>query len=153
MKFILSQLIFSIASLFIFLTLSSFHAAQQKVFSLTVETRHLRNNEGTVVFTLYNREDAFPDEHYKKYYKKMTGKIMKQSSAVTFKDLPAGKYAVNILHDEDGNEKIKKGIILPKEGIGFSNYQSIGIGNKPDFKKAAFELDKDKTVSVKIIYF
>ena len=121
MKFILSQLIFSIASLFIFLTLSSFHAAQQKVFSLTVETRHLRNNEGTVVFTLYNREDAFPDEHYKKYYKKMTGKIMKQSSAVTFKDLPAGKYAVNILHDEDGNEKIKKGIILPKEGIGFSN--------------------------------
>lgn len=153
MKFVLSQLALSISGLFVFLIFSSFHTVQQKTFSLTVETSHLRSNQGTVVFTLYNREDAFPDEHYKKYYKMMTGKIMKQSSAVTFKDLPAGKYAVNILHDEDGNEKIKKGIILPKEGIGFSNYQSIGIGNKPDFKKAAFELDKDKTVSVKIIYF
>jgi uncharacterized protein (DUF2141 family) len=57
------------------------------------------------------------------------------------------------LHDEDGNEKIKKGFVLPKEGIGFSNYQSIGIGNKPNFKKASFEVDSDKTVSVKIIYF
>ena len=105
------------------------------------------------MFALYNREDAFPDEHYKKYYKKMTGKIEDQSSTVTFKDLPAGKYAVNILHDEDGNEKIKKGFILPKEGIGFSNYQSIGIGNKPNFKKASFEVNKDKSVAVKIIYF
>lgn len=153
MKSILSQLPIFISGLFVFLSLSSFHATQQKVFSLTVETSHLRNNEGAVVFALYNREDAFPDEHYKKYYKKMIGKIQNQSSTVTFKDLPAGKYAVNILHDEDGNEKIKKGFILPKEGIGFSNYQSIGIGNKPNFKKASFEVNKDKSVAVKIIYF
>lgn len=153
MKSVLSQLPIFISGLFVFLSLSSFHATQQKVFSLTVETSHLRNNEGTVVFALYNREDAFPDEHYKKYYKKMIGKIQHQRSTVTFKDLPAGKYAVNILHDEDGNEKIKKGFILPKEGIGFSNYQSIGIGNKPNFKKASFEVNRNQTVSVKIIYF
>ena len=153
MKSVLSQLVLSISSLFVFLIFSSFHAVRQKTFSLTVETSHLRNNEGTVVFALYNREDAFPDEHYKKYYKKMIGKIEEQSSTVTFKDLPAGKYAVNILHDEDSNEKIKKGFILPKEGIGFSNYQSIGIGNKPNFKKASFEVNKDKSVAVKIIYF
>lgn len=72
---------------------------------------------------------------------------------VTFKDLPAGKYEVNILHDGDNNGKIKKGFILPKEGIGFSNYQSIGIGNKPNFKKAAIELNKGKSIAVKLIYF
>lgn len=153
MKFTLSQMQLLITGLLALLFFSSFQSPQQKVFSLTVETSHLRNNEGNVVFALYNREDAFPDEHYKKYYKKMTGKIEDQSSTVTFKDLPAGKYAVNILHDEDGNEKIKKGFILPKEGIGFSNYQSIGIGNKPNFKKASFEVNKDKSVAVKIIYF
>jgi len=32
------------------------------------------------------------------------------------------KYAINILHDEDNNGKIKKGFVLPKEGMGFSNY-------------------------------
>jgi uncharacterized protein (DUF2141 family) len=153
MKLPISQIAFLIFGLIIFSSFSFVVPHRQELFSLTVNVSHLRNNEGAVVFALYNRGDAFPDEHYKKYFKKMIGKIQNRSSTVTFKDLPAGKYAVNILHDEDGNEKIKKGFVLPKEGIGFSNYQSIGIGNKPNFKKASFEVDSDKTVSVKIIYF
>jgi uncharacterized protein (DUF2141 family) len=32
------------------------------------------------------------------------------------------QFAINILHDEDNNGKIKKGIIFPGEGIGFFNY-------------------------------
>ena len=143
-----------IGSLFVFV--SGFRPIgnrQQKLFSLSVEVNNLRNNDGTVVFALYNRDDAFPDEHYKKYFKKMIGKIENGNSSVTFKDLPEGRYAVNILHDEDNNGKIKKGFILPKEGIGFSNYQSIGIGNKPNFRKASFDLDADKSITVKIIYF
>jgi uncharacterized protein (DUF2141 family) len=152
MKFLLFRTTLLITSIFTLFTFSSFQATQQKLFSLTVETNYLRNHEGTVVFALYNREDAFPDEHYKKYYKKMIGKIQNQSSTVTFKDLPAGKYAVNILHDEDGDEKIKKGFILPKEGIGFSNYQAIGIGNKPKFSKASFMLQSDLKINVKVIY-
>lgn len=140
------------AGAFIFLTFSSFQPQQQKLFSLTVEVNHLRNNEGSVAFALYNRDDAFPDEHYKKYYKKMIGKIKNGNASATFKDVPAGKYAVNILHDEDNDGKIKKGFILPKEGIGFSNYQSIGIGNKPKFSKASFNLESDLKITVKVIY-
>ena len=140
-------------SLLIFPTSGSFHTKQQQLFSLTVETNDLRNNGGDVVFAVYNREDAFPDEHYKKYYRKMIAKIQNHGAEVTFNNLPAGKYAVNILHDENENGKIDKGFLLPKEGIGFSNYQSIGIGNKPNFKKASFELDADKSITVKIIYF
>jgi uncharacterized protein (DUF2141 family) len=81
------------------------------------------------------------------------GKIEDHAASVTFKDLSAGKYAVNILHDEDNNGKIKKGLILPKEGIGFSNFQSISLGNKPNFKKASFEINADKFLTVKVIYF
>ena len=58
-----------------------------------------------------------------------------------------GNYAVNILHDENNNGKIDKGLILPKEGIGFSNYSSIGLTNRPNFKKANFELAQSKTIS------
>ena len=81
----------------------------------------------------------FPDEHYKKYFKKLTGKIVNGSSTVTFENIPAGKYAVNILHDENNDGKIKKGLIMPIEGIGFSNYNSVGLSNKPSFSKASFE--------------
>lgn len=137
----------------VLLLLSSFQNQNKETFNLTIEVKELRNSTGTVLFALYNREDAFPDEHYKKYLKKLTGKIVKGNSSVTFENLPAGKYAVNILHDENNDGKIKKGLILPKEGIGFSNYQSIGLSNKPAFSKASFQLQSDKIVKIKIIYF
>ncbi len=152
MKSFLFATAFPTASFFIFTAFTSFRPAHQKLFSLTVDVNDLRNNEGSVIFALYNREDAFPDEHYKKYYKKAVGQIHNGKSSITFKDLPEGKYAVNILHDEDNNGKIKKGFILPKEGIGFSNYQSIGLGNKPKFSRAAFELKSDWKIRVKVIY-
>ena len=135
------------------LILSSFIRQKEETFTLTVQVKDLRNSKGTVLFALYNREDAFPDEHYKKYLRKLSGEIVNGAASVTFKNLPSGKYAVNILHDENENGKIDKGIILPKEGIGFSKYEKIGLGNKPDFSKASFELVSNMKIKIKVIYF
>jgi uncharacterized protein (DUF2141 family) len=132
--------------------LTSFNNQKQETHNLTISVNELRNSTGLVVFALYDREDAFPDEHYKKYLKKQTGKIVNGSSTVTFENLPVGKYAVNILHDENKDGKIKRGLIMPKEGIGFSNYQSVGFSNRPSFPKASFDLLSDKRIVVKIIY-
>ena len=64
--------------------------------------------KGTVLFALLSTgEDAFPDETLQKY-QKTNRKIVNGASSVTFKNLPAGKYAVNILHDEDNDGKIKR---------------------------------------------
>lgn len=141
-----------LTSLLAIVLLSSFSSQKQESFSLTIDVSELRNSKGTVLFALYNREDAFPDEHYKKYFKKLTGKIINGASSVTFENLPEGEYAVNILHDENNDGKIKKGIILPKEGIGFSNFQSIGFSNRPSFSKASFSVLSDKKIKVAIIY-
>ena len=139
--------------IFLLISFSSFIPAERtKGFSLTVDVNELRNSTGTVLFALYNREDAFPDEHYTKYLKKITGKIVNGSATVTFENLPAGNYAVNILHDENNDGKIMKGLILPKEGIGFSNFQSIGFSNRPSFAKASFNLSGDTKIRIKIIY-
>ena len=137
----------------ILIMFSSFSYQRQETHSLTIDVNELRNSKGTVQFALYNREDAFPDDRYKKYLKKLTGRIVNGSSSVTFENLPEGRYAVNILHDENNDGKIKKGIILPKEGIGFSNYKSIGLSNKPTFSKASFIVPVDKNIKVNIIYF
>jgi len=125
---------------------------KKEMFSLTVEVNGLRNSKGDVQFALYNKKSSIPDEKFKNSYKIIKGKIINDSSEVTFDHLPAGKYAVSILHDEDGNGKIKKVIFLPKEGIGFSNYQSISLANRPSFKKASFDLNNNLTINVKIIY-
>jgi uncharacterized protein (DUF2141 family) len=122
-------------------------------YSLTVTVNELRNSKGEIQFTLYNTEGSLPDEKYKKYYKKKNALINEGSSTVTFNNLPKGKYAINILHDENKNGKIDKGFMLPKEGIGFSNYESIGLSNRPKFSKASFELNSDTVKKINVIYF
>ena len=134
------------------LTFSSFNNQKGETYSLTVEVKELQNCKGVVQFALYNKDGTIPDEHYKKCCKILKEKIQNGTSKVTFSNLPLGKYAVNILHDENENGEIDKGFILPIEGIGFSNYQSIGLTNRPNFSKASFELKENKRISVKIIY-
>lgn len=132
--------------------LLSFTAKEQNTFTLTVEIENLRNSKGEVQFTLYNTDGSIPDEHYKNYFKIDKSRIESGKAEITFSNLPKGIYAVNILHDENKNGKIDKGFILPKEGIGFSNYSSIGLTNRPNFKKESFELNQNKTIKVKVIY-
>jgi len=125
----------------------------EETYSLTIKVNGLRNSKGMVKFALYNKEGSIPDEKYKRYFKKGIATIHKDSSAIIFNNLPKGKYAINILHDENENGKIDKGFMLPKEGIGFSNYESIGMRNRPKFSKASFELKSDTTKNIKVIYF
>lgn len=134
------------------LTLYSFANPNADTYSLTIEVKNLRNAKGVVQFVLYNKNGSIPDEDYENYYKIAKGEIVNGSSTITFKNIPLGKYAVNILHDENKNGKIDKGFILPIEGIGFSNFQSIGFTNRPNFSKASFELKENKTINVKVIY-
>ena len=149
----MKNIIYAFGFLITLILLTSFGYQKKKInCPLTVEVSGLRNSKGVMQFTLYHTPDAFPDEDYKKYYRKHTAKVVDGFSTVTFENLPSGKYAVNILHDEDENGRIKKGMVLPKEGVGFSNYKSIGIFNKPDFSKAGIVLRLDTTVQVEVIY-
>ena len=104
-------------------------------------------------FSLYNKKGSIPDEKFEKFYRRKVMSVVKKSSWVTFKNLPRGTYAVGIHHDENRNGKIDKGFILPTEGVGFSNYKSIGLTNRPNFADASFEVAADMRKSVEIIYF
>ncbi len=139
--------------LLIALFLVSFnHLNAQEAYSLKVNVKNLRNSKGVVQFAIYNKEGSIPDEKYKKYYRKGIAIINNNTATLTFKNLPKGKYAVNILHDENKNGKIDKRFVLPKEGIGFSNYKSIGLTNRPKFSKASFDISTNTTKTITIIY-
>lgn len=126
--------------------------SNEETYSLTITVKGLRNSKGVVQFAIYNKEGSIPDEKYKKYYKKDIVAINDQTATITFNNLPKGRYAINILHDENKNGKVDKKFILPKEGIGFSNYESIGMRNRPKFSKASFEVNTNTTKVIKVIY-
>jgi uncharacterized protein (DUF2141 family) len=148
-KHLIRKLIFPVT---VFLFLSFNHKKDEETFSLTIEVDGLRNSKGVVQFSLYNKDGSIPDEHFKKFYKKEVTDISNNTATITFYNLPEGKYAVNALHDENKNGKIDKSFILPKEGVGFSNYSSIGLTNRPKFSKASFELNSDSEIKINIIY-
>jgi uncharacterized protein (DUF2141 family) len=123
-------------------------------YALTIKTENLKNSEGTMVFALYNKDGSIPDQKFKKYFRKRHTTIVHKKAEITFNNLPKGIYAVTILHDENNNGKIdtKFMLPLPDEGIGFSNYDDFGLSNRPNFKNANFNLDKDTIIEVKVIY-
>lgn len=140
-----------IVSIALVVIISSF-SPKNESYSLTVEVKNLKNSKGIVQFALYNKDGSIPDENYRNYYKMQKSEIVNGASTTTFKNIPRGQYAVNILHDENRNGKIDKGFILPIEGIGFSNYEKIGLTNRATFMKASFILNSDKNIKIKIIY-
>jgi uncharacterized protein (DUF2141 family) len=148
----MKKLIIKVLFTSVILVLMAVKTKNEERVSLTVEVNELRNSTGQVIFSLYDKDGSIPDEELKKSFKNVKVEISNKSAQTTFKNLPKGKYAVNIVHDENKNGKIDKGWILPIEGIGFSNFKSIGLSNKPNFKKASFELNKDRLISVKAIY-
>lgn len=123
-------------------------------YSLTIKTNGLENSKGSVIFALYNKEGSLPDQKFKEYYKKENVGIINKNAEVTFNNLPAGLYAVTLLHDENKKKKLDRKFLtpLPKEGLGFSNYKDFGLSNRPNFKNARFNLDKDTIITIKVIY-
>lgn len=122
-------------------------------FSLTVEVHDLRNDNGVVQFALYNRDGSLPDQNYQRAFKIGQSTILDHNAKYDFTGIPPGTYAVNILHDENKNKMIDMGILKPKEGIGFSNFSTIGLINRPSFAKAKIEVTGDRVIEVKVIYF
>lgn len=61
-------------------------------------------------------------------------------------DLPPGRYAVRVLHDENGNGRLDTNVLgMPTEGYGFSNNPRV-LMRAATFEEAAFELPGDGAV-------
>ena len=57
-----------------------------------------------------------------------------------FGDIPAGRYALKVYHDANGNDRLDKGLFgIPKERYGFSNNPKVR-GGMPPFERSAFEV-------------
>lgn len=58
-----------------------------------------------------------------------------------FSGVPAGSYAISLMHDANGNGELDRNMIgVPTEGYGFSNNPQV-MG-KPGFEQARFSLDE-----------
>lgn len=62
------------------------------------------------------------------------------AGTLSFRNVAPGRYAVALLHDENGNGKADRALsMIPKEGFGFSRDAPVRMG-PPKFSDAAFTL-------------
>ena len=105
---------------------------------VTIVAKNLRHSHGVVRACLTGLSDRFPRCDDPRTFTR----VSEAAGTVTlvFRDVPAGRYAVALLHDENANGKADRAaMMIPKEGFGFSRDAKVRFG-PPRFGDAAFDL-------------
>ncbi|RDC61224.1 hypothetical protein HME9302_02443 [Alteripontixanthobacter maritimus] len=99
---------------------------------------NLRSGKGRVLACMTRSASSFP----KCGKDRLAFRVMVPASGevrLRFEGVPAGTYAIALLHDENGNGKADKALMLPREGFGFSRDAEARMG-PPKFRDAAIEV-------------
>jgi uncharacterized protein (DUF2141 family) len=111
--------------------------AASLVGSLEIDVAGMRSARGLIRICLTAEPRNFPgcvdDKHA------VTRSVPASQHIIRFDDLPQGKYAVALIHDENSNAKLDTLLGIPREGFGFSRNPPIGFG-PPRFAAAEFAL-------------
>ena len=121
-----------------------------EAYVLTVRVHSIEGKKGVVELSLYNEADKFP----KIGSTFRTARLKPNGSELVhkFTDLPKGEYAVCLYHDENSNKTCDRNFIgVPTEAYAFSNNVRPKL-SAPDFKSCATLLNKNKTISIKMVY-
>ena len=121
------------------LFLSSFRGEGQG--KLTVTVKNIKDAGGSVMVGLFDAEDEFlKNPKFGQSVKARSGEV-----TVVFEGVPAGDYAISVIHDSNENEELDSNFLgMPTEGFGFSK-DVMGMFGPPSFEKAMFRLEgKDR---------
>lgn len=117
-------------------------------FNLTITAENVTSNDGKVSVAVYDSGENWLK--FDKVFKADSAPSQKGSTKIIIKDLPTGRYAVAVFHDENSNDKLDTNMLgIPKEPLGFSVGKMKTFG-PPSFEDCAFELTSDLSISVPI---
>ena len=107
--------------------------------SVEVRIDGVPSEDGRVYASIYLSAEGFPEDKEKAYDYRYA-EATKGSITLSFAEIPAGWFAVSVLHDADNNEVLTMNFLdWPKEGYGFSLNPESTFG-PPNFDKAAVYL-------------
>jgi uncharacterized protein (DUF2141 family) len=119
---------------------------------LEIDVSNLRSTKGIILVCLTANPARFPDCEGGKDSRLMRV-FANKPGPIIVKGLPPGRYAISLVHDENGNGRLDKALLIPREGFGFSRNPKIGFG-PPKF--AAVEVafgQADVRIPVKMKYY
>ena len=122
-------------------------AAPLSGHDLTLAVEGVRNTRGVIGVLVFNSSAGWP-EHVELAVTSKAVPAQTPETVLTIYDLPAGEYAVVVLHDENTNMKLDRDWIgKPKEQWGMSNNPHAALST-PSFDSARFSFDADKRLLI-----
>lgn len=115
--------------------------------SLTVGVTGLRSTRGLVQACITADPATFPDCQKDPHARHLS--VPAGNPAITFANVAPGRYAVALFHDENGNGRLDKVLMVPKEGFGFSRDAPVKM-SAPKFEAAAFDVTGGAPVRMKM---
>jgi uncharacterized protein (DUF2141 family) len=119
-------------------------------YEVKVTVTGLRSAKGQVLACLTAQPSGFPDctGDPEAHHLTIPAGV---DVTLDFRAVPPGVYAVSVVHDENGNGKLDKRLMLPREGYGFSRDAPVRFG-PPRFAAAAFAVTGDVVQTLKLRY-
>ena len=112
-------------------------ASAARGHDVTVTVTDLRSTKGRVIACMTPDPQSFPKcRGAARAYR--VDAPAGEALRLTFKGVKPGRYAIALLHDENGNGKADRALgMMPKEGFGFSRDAKVRMG-PPSFQDAVF---------------
>lgn len=107
--------------------------------TITVDLTGLRNKTGMVYVCMTAKPKAFPKGCDTDPDRRVAAIKASDGGPLILRDVPAGRYAISVLHDENSNKKMDMTLFLPKEGYAFSRDAPVRMA-PPRFDAAVFEV-------------
>ena len=124
------------------------HASGQK-FTLTIYVDGVNQQGGNIGVLVFQNDKGWPEDR-SAALKDIVQPARPGTVTVKVPDLPAGDYAVALIHDVNQNHKIDKNWFgKPTEQWGMSNNPHATI-KAPPFSKAKFTLNRDSEIHIQL---
>ena len=121
--------------------------------TIEIKVTNVDVSKGGQIIVMLFGEDGFPKVHAKALQQQFSEEL---ASEMTFKfEIALEVFALKVLHDESGDGMVTKNWtgIYPKEGLAFSNKQTLGITGPPSFRNAMLKLSNiNSTINLNIKY-
>jgi uncharacterized protein (DUF2141 family) len=119
---------------------------------LTVVVSGVNTQRGKVCLSLFNSSIGFPANASRAVKSQCVSPRTGVSTAV-FTNLPAGSYAVAVIHDVNGDGRLNQNSLgIPTESFGFSRNPQILTG-PPSFNDASFFMAGKTNIQVQLVRF
>ena len=129
------------------LTFLSNRLLAEESYNIIVKIKNTESDDGQLIVYLFNNSIHYPKEK-DKAYKVIKTKIKNSQAKLIFSDIPKGKYAIAVHHDENSNNEVDTNFLgIPNEDFGASN-DAEGFMGPPSFKDASFDINNDIELTI-----